>query len=674
MSKSVKVREKWIDNAKGIAMILVIAGHVSEGLTGILNFGWVYGVHLVMFFLLSGFTLKKKPLTKEYVNRKFVRLMIPYFWTCLAVSFANIWNSWYFSKDISISTISNIIGKDILISFFASGAITTFGTVDIGARIGAIWFLPALFFAVLIFELLINYKDDDIFLGVSTGAIAIIACITAKFIWFPFSIQSGMFASFFIWLGYEIKKHAVLEKIKWYNYAIALIVLWFGIHFNYCNIGFVIASMPDPWISIAVGVSGCLLIYLISLTYKGNLLSYIGRISLTVLCVHLFALNTLQEYYGRIFDKFALQGNVRIWANIVINVVFAIVTAAFIELTKNIFKSKHEYIRKQLTDSLKNESNDLALYIEQGIFVSLLVVGQFPINERLRTIIYSCNTAVFIFFAGYCNGQREFNRDLIFCAVKKYLTPYFVTAIIDIAFHHNAWHSKFIKYCAGISNTNQIFTDVQSVGPVYIFLVLFLCVTFYAFITRYLKDNRKIFITVLCISVLGLILGNIGLWLPWSMDIVCYSLVIYYIGILFKERDILNYISKTYASYFLLSSMWACMIYDGGMELSTRNYGQYGFVIMGAISGIIVTYQLSQYIERNLPILSRLLLPIGMGFTWILTVYTIIHEKVEAVIAGNIGSSNVVYCGLVVFIEFLLGLIIIFFVNFLKVRQLRYRQ
>ena len=158
MSKSVKVREKWIDNAKGIAMILVIVGHVSEGLTGILNFGWVYGVHLVMFFLLSGFTLKKRPLTKEYVNRKFVRLMIPYFWTCLAVSFANIWNSWYFSKDISISTISNIIGKDILISFFASGAITTFGTVDIGARIGAIWFLPALFFAVLIFELLINYS------------------------------------------------------------------------------------------------------------------------------------------------------------------------------------------------------------------------------------------------------------------------------------------------------------------------------------------------------------------------------------------------------------------------------------------------------------------------------------------------------------------------------------
>lgn len=357
-------------------------------------------------------------------------ILVPYFWTCLFVSIANIWNSWYFSRDISISTVSNIIGKDILISFFASGAITTFGAVDIGARIGAIWFLPALFFAVLIFELLINYKDDDLFLGVSTGTIALIAFITAKFIWLPFSIQSGMFASFFIWLGYEIKKHAILEKIKWYDYAIAFIVLWFGIHFNYCNIGFVIANMQDPWISIPVGVSGCLLIYLISLVYKGNLLSYIGRISLLVLCVHLFALNTLEGYFGRIFDKFALDGNTRIWANIVINVVFAIVAAALIELIKNIFKSKHEYISKRFTDSLQNESNDVALYIEQGIFVSLLIAGYYPIDERLRAIIYSCNAVAFIFFAGFCNGHRQFNRNLIFRAAKEYLTPYFATSSV----------------------------------------------------------------------------------------------------------------------------------------------------------------------------------------------------------------------------------------------------
>lgn len=49
------MREKWIDNAKGIAILLVILGHVSGRLTGWLNFHWVYGVHLVVFFVLAGF-------------------------------------------------------------------------------------------------------------------------------------------------------------------------------------------------------------------------------------------------------------------------------------------------------------------------------------------------------------------------------------------------------------------------------------------------------------------------------------------------------------------------------------------------------------------------------------------------------------------------------------------
>ena len=48
------MRETWIDNAKGIAILLVIIGHVSGGLKGLWDFNFVYGIHLVVFFLLSG--------------------------------------------------------------------------------------------------------------------------------------------------------------------------------------------------------------------------------------------------------------------------------------------------------------------------------------------------------------------------------------------------------------------------------------------------------------------------------------------------------------------------------------------------------------------------------------------------------------------------------------------
>lgn len=102
-------REKWIDNAKGISILLVIIGHVSGGLSGIWKFDFVYGIHLTMFFILSGFTIKRKKITLELLNKKFEHLMIPYFLTCIAVLLTDVINN-YLISDTSIETISNIIG------------------------------------------------------------------------------------------------------------------------------------------------------------------------------------------------------------------------------------------------------------------------------------------------------------------------------------------------------------------------------------------------------------------------------------------------------------------------------------------------------------------------------------------------------------------------------------
>ena len=139
-------REKWIDNSKGLAILIVILGHVSDGLTGYWNLKFVFGVHLVVFFVLSGYTLKKSTISRDFLNAKFSRLMVPYFYTCLAVIIMDMINYWKLKHDLSISSIAELVGNDLLRSFFASGAIKTFGAVEIGTRIGAIWFLPALFF------------------------------------------------------------------------------------------------------------------------------------------------------------------------------------------------------------------------------------------------------------------------------------------------------------------------------------------------------------------------------------------------------------------------------------------------------------------------------------------------------------------------------------------------
>lgn len=74
------MRQQWIDRAKGVAMLMVVLGHTY----GKAHF--VYGIHLVIFFILAGYLLKPREITTDFVAAKFKRLMVPYFYTCLAIA------------------------------------------------------------------------------------------------------------------------------------------------------------------------------------------------------------------------------------------------------------------------------------------------------------------------------------------------------------------------------------------------------------------------------------------------------------------------------------------------------------------------------------------------------------------------------------------------------------
>lgn len=89
-------RSKWIDVYKGIGIILVVAGHIFDGLIRDL----IFLFHMPLFFFISGYLYKPKNYF-NYFTKKSLSLLIPYF------SFLIVFSVLYFfiNGDVDIYAI-----------------------------------------------------------------------------------------------------------------------------------------------------------------------------------------------------------------------------------------------------------------------------------------------------------------------------------------------------------------------------------------------------------------------------------------------------------------------------------------------------------------------------------------------------------------------------------------
>lgn len=631
-----KNRIKWIDTAKGVAIIFVILGHMGASQTAPhLNFNFAHGFHLYVFFLLSGFLCKKVEIDRNYLNKKFKRLMSPYFYTCFFITLMDVINAFLDSRGDRIS-ITNIIWTDIVRSFFASGTFKNFGAVQLNGRIGAIWFFPALFFSNIIFLLLLNRVSDINKLGIISMLVSLIGYISAKFIWFPFSIQSGMFAVFFLWMGYYIRQKELLTQIRWWHYLIACFFVFVGIYYNYFYIFFVTANMGDVVISLISGIGAVLLVYLLSRFLSGRgdkFFCHLGENSLEILCTHLFYLETMGKYRDILITSLPFNERIVYLISVVVSVVFAIVSAEIIIIIKKIHsKYKSKLINEQIY--LKNDGKrDSIIDIAKGLLIIFMLVGHFDLDPGFRKFIYSFHMLAFIFLSGYFHKSNRNIKVTLFRMIKTFIVPYILFVGAYILFNIKNINSGNIlnvlaRFMMGISFSNRYFKEFASVGPVYFILLLFLIRVIYLLIDKYIKKNYCKCFTTVAISFLGALLGIYGIWLPWSLDIALYGIVFYWLGYISKKHNFIEFIKQNYILYFVLSTVWAYHIYTGGMEIAIRNYGQYGIAILGSVCGTMIIIMLSNVIYNNMPIIYLLLSKIGQSSLYILMVTTIIWHKV----------------------------------------------
>lgn len=281
-------RDRSVDIAKGIAIIAVVFGHcVIFPYTR-----FIYSWHMPLFFILAGYFFRKKEI-KGAVIADFYRLIVPYliFGSISCIKFTltkSILGDWN-------TVINNWLG------FFWTNSTNdhTSYFFNWAPGIGFIWFLPALFWCKNFYNWLSNNTHNEYILySIGGGGSVIATLLDVYVINLPFGILTGSSAVMFYMIGHYAKVHSVP---KWF--ICVSIACWvIGVNYSHlfmgnCHYGMypidVIGACGGTWVILKLSKGIDL--------YGGKIgtfLSWMGRYSLVVLCMHY--IDALIDINGRL--------------------------------------------------------------------------------------------------------------------------------------------------------------------------------------------------------------------------------------------------------------------------------------------------------------------------------------------------------------------------------------
>ncbi|MGC4017981.1 MAG: acyltransferase family protein [Muricomes sp.] len=607
---------KYFDIAKGIAMICIIIGHL--GIVEINSF--VFTFHVPVFFLISGFFLNDKLTLSQYVKQKKSQLLIPYMVTCIFTIIGATLSGIMTTR--STENVVESIKTWTIASIYGSGTIEYTSPFYI-KQIGALWFLLALFTALIIVRYFMSYQY---------GAIAILFITyvgykTTEFIWLPFSIQAGMTASLFIYMGFLFKKHKIFDRTIPAPILGVMVAIWlFCIVF--CGKFYMVRNYyGSGFLDILGALCGSYLVIMLSKSIENNtkyisgILNFYGKNSLFMMCFHAFELNIISwNWVWTIFGE-RLQFQYFTVVCIIIFMKILFCTAGILGILQlqklyklywenigklyNALKSKFQEISKTDIDEGRVQYWDIA----KGAAILLMILGHTDIPQYLRVIIFSFHMPLFVIVNGYFIKSYDIKRTFT-RSVKTLLYPYGVTCVLSAVIYtiiggggeNNAslFLFKIKAMLGGMSKISTRFQEFDSVWVVWFVCCLFITRNVYVILMHLLEKYSDSYKTgaIVAIAVAGYFIGKYYAFMPWSLDVALVALIFIAFGDWLRKT---NFLEKGYFyTLFLPAAAWIYFLRLGiHIELSMRDYPLGIFSFVEAIAASIVVITLSRMLDNG---------------------------------------------------------------------------
>ena len=292
MTQTNSNRIKWIDMAKGIAMLMVIAGH-SIGYKGTpfeqqVIRGIFYSFHMPLFFMLNGYTSRCPDSGKQLLaglKKSFKRLIIP------------AYILWFVLLLFPVSSKFHHTPLQLALSaLYASAVDYKLNDITI-PYFGFIWFLVSLFVLKNLYDL-INYILKGKFMTWVSLGFSVIGVIVGKKLFLPFVIDISMASMIFYHVGKILKNKELVFSAK--KLCIAF-VIWIGIYLteflgfrSYLDLasrGF--SLVPLTYIAAIAGSLTCIYVCMYLCERRGRIMnfftdqiSFIGLHSMTLYAIH----------------------------------------------------------------------------------------------------------------------------------------------------------------------------------------------------------------------------------------------------------------------------------------------------------------------------------------------------------------------------------------------------
>src|SRR6266508_2205994 len=300
-STSMSKRIEYIDNARGIGILLVVMGHNDFAVISPFAYKVIYSFHMPLFFFLSGYFLNTAVGLWNFFKKRFHSLLKPYFFTIFLIYFVSI----SFGKMGFQTAIARIIK-----SLYGAGHYLDWVQL---------WFLPHLFvvslFAYFFVHVIRQTRLSQLRWVILTvfyvvGVFSINLFSPFEFNFFgkgftvyglPFSLDIVLVSGFFFMLAYELnqKRYTSLLESPLTLFISGLTLIFLVCYFP-SKIDFNIRRFDSLPINTIEALLGILFILTISkqLERIGGLsaiFSYIGQASLIILIFQV----PIQDYWGQ---------------------------------------------------------------------------------------------------------------------------------------------------------------------------------------------------------------------------------------------------------------------------------------------------------------------------------------------------------------------------------------